>query len=303
MPEWVAIQRNPTSGAGPKAAVLKELVRELKQHGLKPRLFSKRERLASLLVDETRRENLRCIVAAGGDGTVVDVINRYPGMPMTVCPLGTENLFAKYLGIPRSGRAVAETIANGQPRQLDLCELQSSDIDGNPHPAQRFLIMASIGFDAAVVHRTHARRRGHIRRSSYVLPIFSTLWHYRYPKLQITLDDNEPVESRLAVVANLPRYALKLPIASSAKGDDGLIDVRLFERPSRRSMLRYFWKVWRNKHESLADVRSALAKTIRIDADEPVPIQVDGDPAGFTPATITVVPSALTVVAPHVLPG
>lgn len=299
MPEWVAIQRNPTSGAGPKAAVLKELVRELKRLGLKPRLFSKRERLTSLLDDAARCENLRCIVAAGGDGTVVDVINRYPGLPMTVCPLGTENLFAKYLGIPRSGLAVAETVANGQPQQLDLCELQSSDFEGNPLPPQRFLIMASIGFDAAVVHCTHARRRGHIRRSSYIRPIFSTLWRYRYPTLRVTLDDNEPIETRLAVFANLPRYALKLPIASTAKGDDGLIDVRLFERPSRRSLLRYFWKVWRNRHESLADVRSGLAKTIRIDADERVPIQVDGDPVGFTPATIDVVPSALSVLAPR----
>lgn len=295
MTGWVAIQRNPTSGSGPKAEVLKDLIRRLKEHGLRPRLFSRRERLAQSLADPQRREQLSCLVAAGGDGTVDDVVNRFPGVPMTVCPLGTENLFAKYLGIPRSGRFVADTIAAGKMRRLDLCTLQSPTTTGT----QRFLIMAGIGFDAEVVRRTHARRRGHIRKHSYVIPILQSFFRYGYPPLRLFVDGSEsPLTGALAVVSNLPMYALQLPFARSADASDGLLDVRLFERPSRRSLLRYAWNVWRGRHESLPDVRSIRAKSLRVEADVAVPVQVDGDPAGTTPVEIGVLPAALTVLAP-----
>ena len=290
MTGWVAIQRNPTSGSGRNRGMLLDLVRRLKEHGLRPRLFSRRERLGDVLADPQRRDELVCVVAAGGDGTVDDVINRYPGLPMTVCPLGTENLFAKYLGLPRDGRSVADAIAAGKTRQLDLCTLNGE---------QRFAIMASVGFDADVVHRTHSRRRGNISKLSYVRPILESFAGYRYPPLRIYADDSpEPLTGGLAIVSNLPMYAMRLPFARSAVPDDGLLDVRVFERPGRGQLLRYAWSLVRNRHERLSHVHSFRAKRIRIEADEPVPVQADGDPAGFTPVEIRVLPAELTVIAP-----
>jgi len=305
--EWVAIQRNPRSGSGPKARVLRELIAELKRRDLRPWMFSRRERLAQVLKNAERRAALRCIVAAGGDGTVGDVINRYPGCAMTVCPLGTENLFAKFLGIPRCGRRLAEWIALGNTRTLDVGELTSSV--ENSHPVEkgqrvpqivrRFLIVASVGFDADVVHRTHARRTGHIRKWHYVVRLLQSLRRYRYPRLRIHVtDDGEPRNAVLAVASNLPAYAMQLPVASSSVGDDGLLDVRLFEWASRWNMLRYFWTVWRGRHETLPDVHAFRTTSLRIDSDVSAPIQIDGDPAGFTPAAIRVLPGALTVLVP-----
>lgn len=290
--DWVAIQRNPRSGAGPRAAVIRELIRELRRHGLRPRLFSKRERLDAAVADDAQRANLRCIVAAGGDGTIVDVVNRHPGVPVAVLPMGTENLFAKYLKIPRSGRFVAEMIAAGQTKTLDLCRLGE----------KRFAIMASFGFDAEVVRRTHERRSGHIRKTSYLQPIWRTLRTYSYPELRLYLDDNPtPVRGRLAIVVNLPAYAMQLPIAKSALGDDGILDVRVFQRGSAFQMMRYCYKVFRGKHEQLEDVLSLRASEIRIESDEPVPIQIDGDPGGFTPAVIRAEPATLTMFVPHAI--
>lgn len=310
MTGWVAIQRNRTSGAGPKAAVLNEMIARLKQHGLRPRLFARRERLTALLADADRRNELRCIVAAGGDGTVGDVINRHPGLPISVCPLGTENLFARYLGIPRSGRFVADAIAAGFTRTFDLCTLRSTPHRWTEPPAEseaesggdamlRFLLMASAGFDADVVHRLHARRRGHIRRLTYLTPLVQAFGGYRYPAVRVFADgDSVPRTASLALVSNLPAYALQMPFAALADGSDGRLDVRLFERPSRRSLLRYGWNVWRGRHESLPDVQSFTARRVRLESDVAVPLQIDGDPAGFTPATIGVLPAALQVIAP-----
>ncbi len=291
MTEWVAIQRNPTSGSGPKAGVLKQLITGLKQHGLKPRLFSHRDRLQRLLAEPHRRESLRCIVAAGGDGTVGDVINRHPGLPVAVCPLGTENLIAKYLGIPRKGGFVAEMIAAGRKETFDACTLNAQ---------QRFAIMVSAGFDADIVHRTDARRSGHIHRWSYARPIWDALRRYEFPPLRVFVDGSEePLRGVLVLAANLPMYAMRLPVANSAVGNDGLLDVRLFERPSSRQMLRYMWKIWRGRHEQLADVKSFRATSLRIESDVPVPMQIDGDPAGFTPAEICIIPAALQLFVPQ----
>ena len=289
-PRRVPIQFNPTSGSGRKHRKLLELVRCLRRSGLRPRLFSRRERLTAWLGRSENRDDCRCIVAAGGDGTVGDVLNRYPGLPVAIFPLGTENLLAKFLGIRASAELVTRMIAAGQSRSLDLCTLGEL----------RFAIMASCGFDAAVVHRTHAARRGHITQLSYLWPTWQTLCRYRYPRVRLFLDDAEsPLVGVLAEFVNVPAYALGLPVARSARGDDGQIDVRLFQRPSAFHLIRYCYKVLRGKHESLPDVISARASRVRVESDDPVPVQVDGDPAGWTPTEIRVLPGAAEFLIPE----
>jgi YegS/Rv2252/BmrU family lipid kinase len=241
------------------------------------------------LAEPGRRENVHCLVAAGGDGTIADLFNRFPDTTLGILPLGTENLLARHLRIPKSGTEAAEIIARGQFRTLDLCLLGE----------RRFALMASAGFDADVVHRVHAARRGHISRTTYLKPILESLRRYEYPPIRIQVDDRaERWDARLAVVVNVPAYALRLPVAPRACDHDGCVDLRLFERGSTFQMLRYFCKVALGRHERLPDVLSISAKTVRLEAPVPVPIQVDGDPAGWTPAEIRVLPAALRVLAP-----
>jgi diacylglycerol kinase family enzyme len=163
--------------------------------------------------------------------------------------------------------------------------------------------MVTAGFDADIVHKVQARRKGHITKWNYLQPILETLRSYRYPKLRISaeggdLPTGEPVSGRLVAVANLPAYAMGLPLAASAEESDGLLDLRIFRRRSAFQMLRYLYKVALRQHESLADVVSGRARRVRITCDTPVPIQCDGDPAGFTPAEISILPGALTLIVP-----
>src|ERR1700684_2684450 len=115
---WVAVQRNPSSGDGLKRAEILALCSELRRYGIRPHLFSRRDRLAERLDRPDGRNGLVCLVAAGGDGTVSDLINRFPDVPLAILPLGTENLLARHLGIPCDGRAVAEMIAQGSTRRI-----------------------------------------------------------------------------------------------------------------------------------------------------------------------------------------
>jgi diacylglycerol kinase family enzyme len=235
------------------------------------------------------RPALHCLVAAGGDGTVLDLINRHPGVPVGILPLGTENLLARQFRIPRDGVRAAAVVAAGRLEQLDLGRIGG----------RRFAIMASLGFDAEVIHRAHARRAGHITRLHYVQPIASVLRAYQYPEVRLFADGSAlPVAGKLVIVANLAAYALRLGVAPTARGDDGLLDVRVFQRGSTFDMLRYLCLVARGHHEDCVDVISLRASRIRLESDVPVPAQADGDPAGHTPCAINIEPAAARLLVP-----
>lgn len=285
---WVAIQRNPMSGSGLRRPLL-DFVQALKRCGLRPRLFSDRARLDQALDDPQRRAALHALVAAGGDGTVLDVINRHPGLPIGMLPLGTENLLARQFGIPRSGAAAARIIADGATAPLDLGRVDE----------RRFAIMVSAGFDAAVIHAMHSMRTGPIRRMHYARPIWQSLRTYPHAELRVYADGAaDPVAGRLVVAANLAAYACGLPIVPTACGDDGLLDVRVFQRGSTFQLLRYLSMVMRRRHDALDDVVSLRCRRLRIESDEPVAVQADGDPVGNTPCEITVEPAAARLFVP-----
>lgn len=285
----VAIQRNPTSGSGRGREQLLALIRELKTLGFQPRLFSNRDRMDEWMANPSRTSRLHCIVAAGGDGTVGSVVNRFPGHPVTILPLGTENLLAKFLKIPLSGAGLAHVIAANNRCQFDTGIVGDS----------RFTLMASAGFDAEVVHLTDSRRTGPISKWNYLQPILLSLRKYKYPRLQVFADDAaEPIEGVLVVAVNIPGYAFGLKVADGASGSDGLLDLRIFQRGSAFQMLRYGLKVATGSHERLDDVKCIRAKRVRIESDSVAPVQIDGDPAGFTPLHLSIDPGSLTMLIP-----
>jgi len=288
----VVIQRNPASGSGWRRSLLLELVRELRLRGFRPRLFSDRARCDHWLAVPQNRASTLCLVAAGGDGTVDDLLNRHPGWPLAILPLGTENLLARGLGIPPSGVDLARVIAEGHRRTIDL------GLAGN----RRFVLMASVGFDAEVIHRVHAARTGTITHLSYLQPIWAALRRYGHPQLKVWLDDEtDPREARLAVIVNYPMYALNLPMARRAKPDDGWLEVRLFQKGSAFQILRYFCTLLCGRHEDLPDVISMRARRVRIESEHAVPVQVDGDPQGTTPIEIGIIPQGLRLFSPRVV--
>ena len=285
---WVAIQRNPRSGSGSRRRELVDLCSTLRGHKITPRLFSVREELDLRVSEPTSREHVVAVVAAGGDGTVVDVVNRHPGLPLAVLPMGTENLLARFLGMPASGRDLAEIIVAGRTRMIDIGRANG----------QLFTLVASAGFDAFVAHELAHNRAGNITHLSYIQPIWRALRNYRYPRMNVFLDQEpEPIEGTVVMVSNLPAYGLKMKVGQTAVADDGQLVVTVMQRGSAFHMIRYALKLLRGTHDRAADVRVTTAKRVRIAAVDPaagaIPFQVDGDPAGGVPVEIECLPSSL----------
>jgi YegS/Rv2252/BmrU family lipid kinase len=282
----VVILANPLAGTQSRVRASEELVQALSGVGLDASICWQREELAQWV--QTRQEQLCCVVAAGGDGTVNEVLNRVPGAPLAILPLGNENLIARHFRFPSSPARLAQTIAHATPRRLDLARVEG----------RYFSIMAGAGLDAAVVHHVHSRRRTHINKLHYVAAIGRCLARYPYPRIEATLDSGEQLHGAMVFVFNLAEYGLRLPIAPRARADDGLLDVVVFQRPGLMALLRYLAAVVLSRHERLPDVQHRQARRIQLRAEQPVPLQVDGDPAGYLPVTIEVAPGLLHLLAP-----
>jgi diacylglycerol kinase (ATP) len=285
----VVILANPRAGAGSSRAHVEELVAGLRERTLEPLVCWDREEFSAAVRREADRE-LRCVVSAGGDGTLVETLNRAPGQPVALLPVGTENLVARFLKIERSGQKLAQIIAAGAYRRLDLARAQAAAA------SRVFCLMAGAGFDADVVHRLHRRRHGHIDKASYVWPIIEALRRYPYPMMEVEdLDSGECFRGAQVFVFNLPQYAAGLPLAPEARGNDGRLDLCVFERPGIANLFRYVTSVLRGRRDKIRDFHHRFVRRVRLTAGQTVRLQTDGDPAGSLPVTIDVIPAALTL--------
>ena len=303
----VVIQRNPRSGTGRGRRELLHLIRELRSRGYRVRLFRNRLLLDQFLQNPNRRSALRCLVAAGGDGTVADLTNRYSGIPIAILPLGTENLIARYLKIRRCGCSVAGMIDSFQVRRFDT-------FLANGH---RILLMLSIGADAEVVRRLHAARSGNISHFSYLTPILKSFCLYRPAIVFATSGDpGQRVAGSHVIVTNIPAYGFGFPFSPEALPEDGLLDVRVFTGTTRVQTLIHAVSVWfglRRAEKSVVRFRcqqlTVFQDTLSPDAVSPeavplqtqraaAPVQCDGDPGPDLPLQITVDPASLLLITP-----
>jgi YegS/Rv2252/BmrU family lipid kinase len=297
--ERILLVTNPHAGSRSRSALIDQLIHGLETDGFVVEIMTD---LAELGVRTARTDasRIRAIIAAGGDGTVSEVVNRTtPATPVAVLPLGTENLLAKYLGIRQDVDQVRHVIGQGATVQLDAGRAGT----------RIFLLMAGCGFDAEVVRRLHQERTGHIHHLSYAKPILDSIRSYEYPELRVYCEplsespaDSQPhrdqpyISARWVFVVNLPRYAAGLQIVPDAVGTDGLLDVCTFKDGSLFSGLRYLSGILLGQHRSWGDCITQKARKLRIESVGDVPLQLDGDPAGRLPVEIESLPGRVKLI-------
>ena len=290
----VLILYNHRAGYMSRTRRVRRLEEALRAGGFRPECVADLEQFGDMAAQSTERGELHTVVAAGGDGTAAEAVNRSPpGTPLATLPLGTENLLSRYLHHPRVPERVAALISDGISVPLDVCRA------GN----RLFLLMIGVGFDAEVVRRLAVARQGHISRISYAKPLLAALRSYSYPELRVHCGGgcagspvDEPIRTRWVFGMNLPIYALGLPFAPDAVGTDSQLDVCTFDRGSILHVVRYFLHLVARRHLRLPDVHLHRCTRMRIEStsDELVPYQLDGDPGGFLPIDVVVEPNRLT---------
>lgn len=282
----VVIFANPHAGRASARELPHELSDALRAHQFDAVVCQDRDQFSELVQPS---KSLCCIVAAGGDGTFNEVLNRAPDVPLAVLPIGNENLVAKHFGFPRSAGRLAQIIADGRIERIDV-----GVING-----RKFALMASAGFDADVVHRVHQNRRGHVSKRTYAWQMILAADNYRFPIIDVEIvDTGERLRGALVSVSNMPEYGLGIPIAPGADPSDGRLDLYVFQRPGIANLMRYAISVLMRRHGQRRDVQHRRVRRVRLCAGPRVPVQADGDPAGFLPASIEVLPHAVGIVTP-----
>ena len=289
----IAILYNPISGSGRSEATARRIERSLGGRGWLPSLVpTERGDAAKWL--EPALEGADACVVAGGDGAVRMVASTAgrKGVPVWHAPCGTENLFARAFGMSGDPAAVAAALGRRDVRRIDL-----ADADGVP-----FVIMASVGFDADVVHALAARRTGAISHWSYAAPIAGALGSWSPPELAWEIDgERERLGRGMVVVGNLRHYGGRLNPAAEARCDDGLLDAVFIPADSAIGLVPWLPLLWTGLHRRHPMLRERRGRRVVIDASEPVLVQLDGDagPMGAVRRlALQARPSALAVLRP-----
>lgn len=224
------------------------------------------------------------MLCCGGDGTICEIINGLDGrpVPLAILPSGTENILARELGCSADPDAVVRTLLKGNMVRFDVGRANG----------RRFLIVAGIGFDAEVVRRLVAVRRGHISYLSYARPLWDTLRRYGYPRLVVTVDGIPVFDDRgLVLIGNIPRYSIGLRILSCARPDDGRLDVCAFRCRNAAMLFQHATDVFWSRHVGRDGVFYAQGHRIDVTSPEGADVEIDGEFAGSLPLSCTIRPA------------
>ena len=251
---------------------------------------------ATAIAAEAAEQGVNLVVAAGGDGTLSEVLNGLVGTQtqLGVIPLGTGNDFARTVGIGTELSKAVLTLFYGNPLQVDVGRTQG----------RYFLNVAGCGFDAVCAERVNKGYRNLRGTAAYVAAVYQSLIKFQPTQMRLTLDgETRDVCAMLCAVANAQSYGGGMRIAPKARLNDGLLDVCLVTAGSKWQFVKAFPRVYKGTHITHPDVVMLRAKEIRIESETDLPILVDGEIVGTTPAEFTVSPHAVTIMTPEVPTG
>lgn len=288
---------NPTSGSFLfHHRQIEETLAQLCRHGWQAELWYTKgpqdaRRLAHLAVGERRD----MVIAAGGDGTIHEIIQELAGSEtaLGVLPTGTVNVWAREMGIPLDGSGARNVLLHGKTHAIDLGRIND----------RYFLLMSGIGIDGEVTHTVEKKPVKRLGVIGYLL--VGTLLGMGYPDFQVTLNlDGKEIKTRALqiIIGNTRLWGGALQFTWQAKCDDGLLDICLVRKSSGLGRFRVALDFLLRHERRRQWVSYHTCQSIEIRTQQPIPIQVDGEIAGYTPATFTVVPGALKVIVPQNTP-
>jgi YegS/Rv2252/BmrU family lipid kinase len=293
MKSLIVFINNPTARTSSLEKV-RQATAYLQKKGFETKLlFTERKGHAEELAREAAGKKPSLIIAAGGDGTINEVIN---GMvmsdtPLAILPLGTTNVLARELSIPDSVEGAMERAITGQVRTACLGRIEASS-DHAP-VVRHFCLMAGFGFDAKAVYDVNSTLKKVSGEGAYILSGISNLIHYYPTELIFSIDGTQHI-GYAAIIGKASRYGGNFKITPDADIFDPYFYLCIFKGRNRADLLRYAAGVIRGTHLKQKDVLYLKASQISIAGN--AHIQIDGDYLGTTPATITIVKDALKIV-------
>ena len=295
MPRRILVIFNPAAGRGRSCAKrLSRVVAELERRDCTVTVLSTRAPGDAEHLAREADPAFDLIVAAGGDGTVNEVANGIfaESRPLAVLPLGTGNVLANEIGLPRDPQRLARVIADGTPKPI--WPGRAGD--------RLFLAMTGVGFDAEVLGALDPCLKRRLGKLGYIWAILLCLCRYRRAEFIVSTEGGAD-RAASAIVTTGRLYAGRFVIAPDARLDVPLLHIVLFRRAGRLAVLRYLGAMLLGRLHRLADVSILTARRASVAAGRPAAagssvVETDGEIRGRLPLKIEIAASPLLLVQP-----
>lgn len=286
---------NPTAGRR-KRRKLDRFLAQLRALGAAVELCAtEAPRHAEALARAADPARFDAVVVAGGDGTINEAVNglSQSPLPLALLPLGTANVLANELRLPRRVKALARLAAFAPARPVWPGEAVA-EASGQ---GRRFLIMAGAGFDADVVEHLDLALKRRAGKLAYVWSILGRLRHYR-PCCYKGEVDGAPVEGASLIAAKAHFYGGRFVLAPKARLDEPGLQLAIFADAGRRAALGYLAAMSLGWLQRCRSFRVLAGKSVRLSGPEGAPVQLDGDIQLRLPARLGIARTPLLLVAP-----
>jgi YegS/Rv2252/BmrU family lipid kinase len=236
------------------------------------------------------------ILAAGGDGTINEVLNGvvHTTVPLGVLPAGTANVLGVELNVEGGAVGAARDIDRYVPRRIAVGRLRNA---ANPQ-GRYFALMLGAGLDAHIVYEIKAEAKARFGKAAYWLAGFGQLGR-RFPEFAVEMDGRR-VQCSFALASRVRNYGGDITIARGASLLEDSFEAVLFQGAQSWLYLRYFMGVLTGRLDRMKGVTLARVSELELEcaSDPRIYVQVDGEFAGHLPARVEIVPDALTLLMP-----
>ena len=243
------------------------------------------------------RKGFDLVVAAGGDGTLNEVVNgigeNLGDARLGLIPLGTGNDFARTIGVPDDIEAAIDLIVIGETREVDLVRVTSDDV-------RYFVNVSAGGFSGLVDEKLTLEMKKTWGPLAYLRGAAAALPELRAYRTTLALDNSESLTLDLynVVVANGRYVAGGTLIAPEASIDDGLLDIVLIPQRSAPELALLAAQVALGTHLTSDAIVFRRAAQLTVNSNPGMWFNVDGELVGNEPARFEILPRALRFIAP-----
>ena len=264
-------------------------------------LMSERPGQLTELARQAAEDGATQLVAVGGDGTVYEVVNGIAGregVDLAIVPRGTGRDFVRTYGIPRRLEDALRTARDGRIREIDLGRARFRSWQGETAETY-FANIASAGMSGAIAKRANETNKALGGKASYFWATFAVFARWRTSEITVTVD-GESRRSRMhdVVVANGRYFGGGMMICPQAEPDDGFFDVLLIGNLTKRDLVLTLPKTYRGSHLPHPKAELLRGSAVEIEAPDPLPVELDGEQPGTTPARFDLVPRAVRLRVP-----
>jgi YegS/Rv2252/BmrU family lipid kinase len=244
------------------------------------------------------------LVVVGGDGSVHETVNglvaagRSRDVELAVFPRGTGKDFVRSLRIPKDLAAAIDVALNGEARTIDVGLARFVAWDGSQAEAY-FANFAGAGISGAIARRANVSSKAAGGRISFFWATVAVFVRWKSAAVTATIDDARREGQIFEVLAMNGDYAAGgMWVTPEAAPDDGQLDVLIIGDVTKADFVRTFPKIYRGKHLTHPKIEVLRGSAVDVDADTRLPIVLDGEQPGTTPARFEIVKDALKVRVP-----